>query len=80
MPLKSEMKQRRRLKRLKRLNDFNVQTNNKYQDVSVKVKDKYETISANLNYIKDNYELYKDKLVSMTTEVCKHVGTELNLL
>lgn len=74
------MKQRRRLKRLKRLNDFNVQTNNKYQDVSVKVKDKYETISANLNYIKDNYELYKDKLVFMTTEVCKHVGTELNLL
>lgn len=80
MPLISEMKQRRRLKRLKRLNDFNVQTNNKYQDVSVKVKDKYETISANLNYIKDNYELYKDKLVFMTTEVCKHVGTELNLL
>ena len=61
-------------------NELKDQSKTKYQDVSIKVKHQYEAISANLDNIKNNYDLYKDKLVSITTEVIKDVETELNQL
>ncbi len=65
-------------------NDLKDEATNKYFDVSDKIKNQYHMISSTVNNlgnsVKDNYDKYKDQIVSTTTEVMKDVETKLNEL
>lgn len=61
-------------------NNLKDDVNNNYLDFSVKIKEQYDAISTTLNNVKDNYDHYKDNLVSTTTEIIKDVETKLNEL
>lgn len=61
-------------------NNLKDDVKNNYIDFSVKIKEQYDAISTTLNNVKDNYDEYKDNLVSTTTEIIKDVETKLNEL
>jgi len=67
-----------------KINDVKDEATNKYLEMSDKVKDQYNTVSSIVNNVgnsvKDNFDKYKDQIVSTTTEVIKDVEIKLNEL